>query len=217
MTPQNEMKKISILIADDHLLIRQAWSILLGSHADFSVVAECESGEEAVALAKTLQPDIILMDINLKGMNGIEATRQICTFAPGTKIVAVSLHSQPAYARKMMQMGAAGYVTKNSSRQEMIEAILQILSGKRYICKEIKDILSDQMLSGNPETGYQALSKREREIISSIRKGESSKEIATALGLSAKTVEVHRYNILKKLKIKNTAALIHFINTQQAD
>lgn len=211
------MKKTSVLIADDHQLIRQAWSFVLNMHPDFSIVGECESGEQAVALAKSLRPDIVLMDINLTGMNGIEATEQIRRFSPGTKVLAVSLHAQPAYARKMMQKGAMGYLTKNSPRQELMAAISHILAGKRYICKEIKDIVSEQMLNGSHNTGYNALTDRELEIISYIRKGESSKEIAVTLSLSAKTVEVHRYNILKKMKIKNTAALIYYMNTRQED
>jgi two-component system invasion response regulator UvrY len=158
------------------------------------------------------------MDINLPGMNGIEATQQIRKFSPGTKILGVSLHTQPTYARKMIQKGAMGYVTKNSSREEMFKALMEIQSGKKYICEEIKNILSEQVISGeDQQSGLNSLSQREIEIIAFIKKGNSSKEIADALSISVKTVEVHRYNILKKLNLKNAAALVNFINNSQLE
>jgi len=212
------MDKITILIADDHTLVRETWSFILNTDPRFSVIAESGSGEEAVELAKKLRPNIVIMDINLPGINGIEATQQIRKFSPGSRILGVSLHTQPTYARKMMQKGAMGYVTKNSSREEMFKAILEIQGGKKYICDEIKNILSEQVISGDdPQTGLNSLSQREIEIISYIKKGNSSKEIADTLNISVKTVEVHRYNILKKLNLKNAAALVNFINNSQLD
>lgn len=212
------MDKISILIADDHTLVRETWSFILNTDPRFTVVAESGSGEEAVELAKKLRPQIVIMDINLPGINGIEATQQIRKYSPGTKVLGVSLHTQPTYARKMMQKGAMGYVTKNSSREEMFKAIMEIQNGKKYICDEIKNILSEQVISGDdPQAGLNALSQREIEIIAYIKKGHSSKEIADALNISVKTVEVHRYNILKKLNLKNAAALVNFINNSQLD
>lgn len=212
------MEKISILIADDHTLVRETWSFILNTDARFSVIAESGSGEEAIELAKKLRPNIVIMDINLPGMNGIEATQQIRKYSPGTKILGVSLHTQPTYARKMIQKGAMGYVTKNSSREEMFKAIMEIQAGKKYICEEIKNILSEQVISGeDQQTGLNSLSQREIEIISYIKKGFSSKEIADSLSISVKTVEVHRYNILKKLNLKNAAALVNFINNSQLD
>ena len=212
------MDKITILIADDHTLVRETWSFILNTDPRFSVIAESGSGEEAVELAKKLRPNIVIMDINLPGINGIEATQQIRKFSPGSRILGVSLHTQPTYARKMMQKGAMGYVTKNSSREEMFKAILEIQGGKKYICDEIKNILSEQVISGDdPQTGLNSLSQREIEIISYIKNGHSSKEIADKLNISVKTVEVHRYNILKKLNLKNAAALVNFINNSQLD
>ena len=123
------MEKITILIADDHTLVRETWSFILNTDPRFSVIAESGSGEEAIELSKTLRPNIVIMDINLPGMNGIEATQQIRKYSPGTKILGVSLHTQPTYARKMIQKGAMGYVTKNSSREEMFKAIIEIQDG----------------------------------------------------------------------------------------
>src|SRR3954464_6123642 len=161
------MEKITILIADDHTLVRETWSFILNTDDRFNVVAESGSGEDAVELAKQLRPAIVIMDINLPGINGIEATQQIRKFSPGSKILGVSLHTQPTYARKMMQKGAMGYVTKNSSREEMFKAIMEVSNGKKYVCEEIKNILSEQVLSGDDQpTGLNTLSHREIQIIS---------------------------------------------------
>jgi two-component system invasion response regulator UvrY len=212
------MDKITILIADDHTLVRETWSFILNTDPRFTVIAESGSGEEAIELAKKLRPNIVIMDINLPGINGIEATQQIRKYSPGSKILGVSLHTQPTYARKMIQKGAMGYVTKNSSREEMFKAIIEIQGGKKYICDEIKNILSEQIISGeDQQSGLNSLSQREIEIISYIKKGNSSKEIADSLSISVKTVEVHRYNVLKKLNLKNAASLVNFINNSQLD
>jgi two-component system invasion response regulator UvrY len=212
------MEKITILIADDHTLVRETWSFILNTDPRFTVIAESGSGEEAIELSQKLRPNIVIMDINLPGMNGIEATQQIRKFSPASKILGVSLHTQPTYARKMIQKGAMGYVTKNSSKEEMFKAITEIHAGKKYICEEIKNILSDQVISGEEQnTGLNSLSQREIEVISYIKKGDSSKEIAETLNISVKTVEVHRYNVLKKLNLKNAAALVNFINNSQLE
>lgn len=212
------MEKISILIADDHTLVRETWSFILNTDERFKVIAECGSGEEAVELARKLHPNIVIMDINLPGMNGIEATQLIRKVSPASHILGVSLHTQPTYARKMIQKGAMGYVTKNSSKEEMFKAIIEVQAGHRYICEEIKNILSEQVINGeDQQSGLNALSQREIEIINHIKQGFSSKEIAESLELSVKTVEVHRYNILKKLNLKNAAALVNYINNSQLE
>jgi len=206
-------EKITILITDDHVLIREIWTFILNKDPKFTVVAECSSSEEAIEKTRTLRPDIVIMDINLPGMNGVDATRQIRKYSPGSKILGVSMHSQPTYVRTMMKNGASGYVTKNSTREEMFQAILEIHAGKEYICAEIKNILSEQMINEEQvNTGINGLSKREIECIAYIKKGFSSKEIAYELCISPKTVEVHQYNIFKKLNLKNAASLMHLIN-----
>ena len=210
------MKKITILITEDHTLIRQTWNFLLNSDPRLQVIADCGSGEEAVEIAGKMRPDVVIMDINLRGISGIEATPLIRKYSPGSKILGVSLHSQPAYARKMIQQGAMGYVTKNSSGEEMIKAIVEVHNNRKYICDEIKSILSEQMVNGDsPSEGLNSLSKREIDIIGYIKQGFSSREIADSINISVKTVEVHRYNILKKLKMKNVAALVNYINNSQ--
>jgi two-component system invasion response regulator UvrY len=212
------MKKVSIMIVDDHTLIRETWSFLLGKNENFDVVAECGDGERAVELARDKRPDIVLLDINMAPMSGFDVLKMIRKYSPGSKIIGVSMHSQPAYAKKMLRLGAKGYVTKNSPRQEMLTAISEVTNNHVYICQEVKNILSDQLLHGdqaNPDINN--LSDREMQIVRALKEGLSSKEIASELSISLKTVEVHRHNILKKLKLKNTVSLINFINSQAFD
>jgi DNA-binding NarL/FixJ family response regulator len=210
------MEKITILITDDHTLVRQSWAMLINSDPRFQVVAECGSGEEAIEVAKKIRPDVVLMDINLTGISGFEATALLRKYAPGSKILAVSLHTLPVYARKMIQAGAMGYVTKNSSHEEMGIAIVEIYNGRKYICREIKETLSRQAIMDKDEPrGLDGISKRELDIIGFLKKGLSSKEIAQSINLSVKTVEVHRYNILKKLGLPNVASLVNYVNNCQ--
>jgi two-component system invasion response regulator UvrY len=207
------MDKITILIADDHKLIRETWSFILNSDPRFQVVSQCSNGEEAIAEAQKLRPKIALLDINMTPITGLEATQQIRKYSPATKIIGVSMHSQPAYVKKLLKLGAHGYVTKNSPQNEMFEAIVEVNKGGRYICSEVKTILSEQAFEEDSNTGVNSLSNRELEIIKLIKEGLSSKEISTQLNISLKTVEVHRHNILKKLNLKNSAALVNFINS----
>ena len=147
-------------------------------------------------------------------MSGFDATEQIRKLSPQTKVIGVSMHSQPAYARKMLQVGAQGYVTKNSSKDEMVKAILEVDKGNKYVCDEIRNIITDQLTEKEGEgPDIHSLTEREMQIIHFIKSGNSSKEIAMELDISLKTVEVHRHNILKKLKLKNAASLVNFINS----
>ncbi|WP_407524678.1 response regulator transcription factor [Lacibacter sp. MH-610] len=205
------MEKITILIADDHKLIRETWSFILNSDPRFQVIAQCSNGEEAISLAQQMRPKVVLLDINMTPVSGIEATEQIRKYSPASKIIGVSMHSQPAYVKKLLKLGAHGYVTKNSPQQEMFEAIVEVSKGNRFICSEVKTILSEQAFE-DEGSGANALSARELEIIKLIKNGLSSKEISTELNISLKTVEVHRHNILKKLNLKNSAALVNYIN-----
>ena len=210
------MQKISILLVDDHRLIRDSWSFILNSDPRFEVIGETSNGEEAIRIAREKRPDIILMDVNMTPINGFDATKQIRKFSPGSRIIGVSMHSMPAYAKRMLQLGAMGYVTKNSSKDEMINAVLEVHNGHKFICDEVKTILAQQELEEGTTTtnDLNNLSRRELDIINLIKEGHSSKEIALKLDISLKTVEVHRYNILKKLNLKNTVYLVNFINTQ---
>jgi DNA-binding NarL/FixJ family response regulator len=209
------MEKITILLVDDHKLVRESWSFILNSDPRFQVVGETSDVNEAVKIAKEQNPRIVLMDINMSPINGFEGTKMIRKYSPGSRIIGISMHSMPAYARRMLHAGALGYLTKNSSKDEMLKAIVEVNGGRKYVCEEVKNILAQQELeedTGKPDMN--ALSQRELDVVKLIREGMSSKEIARQLDISLKTVEVHRYNILKKLNLKNTAALVNFINAQ---
>jgi DNA-binding NarL/FixJ family response regulator len=211
------MEKISVLIADDHKLIRDTWSFIINNDPRFQVIAECGDSEQAVEAARIKRPNIVLMDINMMPISGFEATEKIRKVSPASKIIGVSMHSQPAYAKKMLQIGARGYVTKNSSKEEMMKAILEVHQGNKYICEEIKNNISELVLEENKDVpNVNALTEREIQIINLIKDGQSSKEIAGHLNISLKTVEVHRHNVLKKLKLKNSASLVNFINNTAA-
>ena len=206
------VKKTSIMIVDDHTLIRETWSFLLGKNENFDVVAECGEGARAIELARDRRPDVILLDINMAPMSGFDVLKMIRKYSPSSKIIGVSMHSQPAYAKKMLRLGAKGYVTKNSPRQEMLEAIAEVSNNRIFICQEVKNILSDQLLNGDqPNADINNLSDREMQIVRALKEGLSSKEIASSISVSLKTVEVHRHNILKKLKLKNSSKLVNFI------
>ena len=137
-----KMDAIRIIIADDHAQVRKTWKMLLQTDKQIDVIAECSSGDEVIISARELNPDVILMDINMSPTNGFDATKAILSTQPQIKIIGVSINNQPAYARHMIEMGAKGYVTKNSSKEEMLTAIKEALEGKTYICKEVKDKMS---------------------------------------------------------------------------
>ncbi len=207
------MKKITLAVIDDHKLIRQMWVKLFADNGEIEITGESGTLQEAIEMIKIKRPDIVLLDINLPDASGLDAVPLIRKFSPGTRIIAVSMINQPAYAKKMLRMGAKGYVTKNSSRDEMFKAIDEVMNGRVFVCAEIKNILSDQLLMGEiNEPTVKDLSLREIEIIKLIKDGLSSKEISASLNISVRTVEVHRHNILRKLKLKNAPSLINFIN-----
>ncbi len=208
------MNKISVVIVEDHQMVREMWVQLFTVKKEIEVVGKTGGFDEAIEMIRIKRPDIVLLDINLPGASGLDAVPLIRKFSPGSRIIAVSMHSQPAYAKKMLQMGAKGYVTKNSSHEEMFAAIDAVMNGKTFVCMEIKNIISDQAMQEQPAgPTTKELSLREIEVIKLLKDGLSSKEIAERLLISSRTAEVHRHNILKKLGLKNTASLISFINT----
>lgn len=211
------MKKITVVIVDDHRLVREMWMQMFALSQTIEVTGESGVFNEAIEIIKLKRPQIVLLDINLHQASGMDAVPLIRKFSPGTKIIAVSMHNEPVYAKKMFRLGAKGYVTKNSSHHEIFQAINEVINGGTFICSEIKDILSAKLVTGESnEPDVKILSLREIEITRLIKEGLSSKEIASKLNISARTAEVHRHNILKKLKLKNTASLINFINKSDA-
>ena len=147
------MGKITLLLVDDHKLIRDSWSIILNADPRFEVIGETSDVDQAVEFVKTKKPDLILMDINMSPVNGFDATKIILRDVPEALVVAISMHALPAYARRMFQMGAKGYVTKNSSKEEFVAAILEVKAGNKFICEEIKNIVAQQELEDGGEIG----------------------------------------------------------------
>jgi DNA-binding NarL/FixJ family response regulator len=138
-----EAKQIRVVIVDDHKMLRETWKMILQMDNRIQVIKDCDSGEEAVDCALNLHPDVMLMDINMAPMNGFEATEKIASINPDIKIIGISINNQPTYVRHLIQLGAKGYVTKNSSKEEMIEAILEVTKGNTFFCKDVDDKLGD--------------------------------------------------------------------------
>ena len=208
------MKKISIMLVDDHTLIRESWRAMLAITENMEIVAECGDGRLAGELAKNMRPDIVLLDLNMKPMSGFEVLTIIRRLSPLSKIIGLSMRSEPALAKKLLRSGAKGYLTKNSPRHEMIDAINEVNKGKIYICQEVQTLLSAQTSDDdNKPPDINCLSATELQLLTLLCAGETSKEIAIKSGISTKTVEVHRHNILKKMKLKSTTALIKYVHS----
>lgn len=204
---------ISIVIVDDHRLIRQMWASMFADITGIIVAGEAGTLAGAVEMIKEKIPDIVLLDINLGKESGMDAVPLIRKFSPGTRIIAASMHNQSAYVKKMLQLGAKGYVTKNSPFEEMLTAIEEVMKGNLYVCEEIKNISAEEVMNLDTDApNIKKLSFREIEVIRLMKDGLASKAIALQLNIAIRTVEVHRHNILKKLQLKNTASLINFIN-----
>lgn len=213
----NMAKKIKIVIADDHLLIAETWATLINMDPDFEVVKVFDNTQTLIEEISEIKPDIAILDININPFSGIEATKMIRRLAPGTKIIGVSMHNQPSFAKKMMRNGAMGYVTKSSNKNEMYEAIRSVMKGEKYICAEIQRNITNQVLMDDDENKLSRLTEREIEIIKLIKNGSTNKEIAEKLFLSPRTVETHRARILKKLDLKNSLSLVKYINESFMD
>lgn len=210
-------KKIRIIIADDHLLIAETWATLINMDPDFEVVKVYDNTKTMIDEITELKPDVAILDININPFSGIESTKMIKKLAPGTRIIGVSMHNQPSFAKKMMRNGAMGYVTKNSTKIEMYDAIRAVMKGDKYICAEIQKNITNQMLVDDDDNKLSTLTEREIEIIKLIKNGSTNKEIADQLFLSPRTVETHRARILKKLDLKNSLSLVKYINDSFMD
>jgi DNA-binding NarL/FixJ family response regulator len=205
------MKKIEVFIIDDHSLFRDTLSFMMNKDGRFKVIGSTHDADIAFASAKEKEPDIILMDINMAPVDGFKLTERLLAYSAKFKIIAISMHALLTYARSMLQTGAWGYMTKNSAIEELFACIIEVYNGKKYVCSEIRDVLVNLELH-SLSSGMNALSNRELGVARLLKEGLSSKDIASRLEIASKTVEAHRYNILKKLKLKNTAALVNFTN-----
>jgi DNA-binding NarL/FixJ family response regulator len=205
---------ITIFLADDHTIVRQGLAKLLEAEPGLQVIGEAENGREAVRKVEKLKPDIILMDIAMPILNGIEATRQIKKICPQTKVIILSMHSHDLYINELFSLGASGYLLKNSTGADIIKAIHAAITGDTFLSPSISRRVIEDYVSlkkkSPQEVLYSKLSNREREVFQMIAEGRSTKEISDILCVSPSTVKTHRSNIMDKLKMNNTSQLIQF-------
>jgi DNA-binding NarL/FixJ family response regulator len=200
-----------IVIAEDHTILREGLRALLSSNPDFEIVGEAEDGREAIRCVEKLKPHLVLTDLSMPRMNGMDAIRDIKRKSPGTKILVLTVHKTEEYILATLQAGADGYLSKDSTHAELLAAVKHVLSGKHYISPGISDKVLEGYLEGRKtlktKTAWETLTQREREILKLIAEGYKNKEIADDLCISVKTVEKHRANLMEKLSLHNVQAL----------
>ena len=204
---------IKILLADDHKITRQGLRSLLEKQSDMAVVAEAEDGRTAVQMVEKLSPDVVIMDVSMPDLNGIEATRQIISRNSKVKIIALSMHSDRLFVTEMLKSGACGYLLKDCAFEELAGAIRAVVDGKTYLSPAISGVVVDDYLhrlSKNDSPNGQILTNREREVLQLLAEGKSTKQIALKLHISVKTVETHRRQMMDKLDIHTVAELTKY-------
>lgn len=206
------MSQIKIILADDHTVIRSGLRALLERQPDFTVVAEAEDGRQAIQLAAAHAPDVIVMDVAMPNLNGIEATRQIATAQPKVAIVVLSMHSDESYVMRALKAGARGYLLKDSAEADLIQAIRTVVLGKSFFSPAISKMLLEDygrnLQQRGMEDSYDLLTPREREVLQLAAEGKSNKEVAALLNLSLYTVETHRTNLMQKLNLHSVPEMI---------
>ena len=203
---------IRILLADDHQILRQGLRTLLEKQPDIEVVAEAEEGRKAVQLARELSPDVVIMDIAMPDLNGIEATRQIITEIPGVKVVALSMHSDRRFVARMLKAGASGYLLKDCAFEELVRAVRTVAVGRIYLSPGIVDVVIEDYLRRLQENDFpfSLLTPREREVFQLLAEGKTKRQIASRLHVSVRTVDSHRQHIMSKLGIRSVAELTKY-------
>lgn len=205
------MKKIRILLADDHKLMRSGLRLLIEQQPDLTVVGEAADGREAVALAKSLRPDVAVMDISMPNLNGIEAAHQITQSHAELAVIVLSMHPDESYVLRALKAGAKGYLLKDSAESDLITAVRAVARGKSFFSPAVSKVLLDDYIRklkrSGAEDAYDLLTPREREVLQLVVEGKSNKEVANLLNLSVYTVETHRSNIMQKLNLKGVPEL----------
>ena len=200
---------ITLLLVDDHELVRTGIRRILEDVDDFKVIGEVNNGEEAIKFCRQQSPDIVMMDMNMPGIGGLEATKQILRFADGTRIIVLSIHKENPIPGKVMEIGAFGYLTKDAEPNEMINAIRKVSVGQKYIAPDIAQQIAISRLSKAEDNPFEQLSNRELEITLMLTKGAKVPDIATHLNISAKTVNTYRYRMFEKLNVSSDVELTH--------
>ncbi len=204
---------IRIILADDHTILREGLNSSLQKREDMEVVGQADNGMETVEMAKELSPHVIVMDIGMPDLNGIEATRQILRDSPDVKIIGLSMHSGKRFVTEMFKAGAKGYLPKDSEFDELVEAINAVMDGKTYLSPAITGVVVDNFVKASPESqssAFSVLTPREREVLQLMAEGNATKQIGRRLHISPKTVEAHRLRIMDKLEIDNVAQLTKY-------
>ena len=209
-----EMKKISVLLADDHRILREGIRSLLEKVPDIEVVGEAADGGDAVAKAQQLSPDVVLMDITMPGLNGLEATRQIKALRPATKVLILTMHESNQYISQFLRSGASGYVLKETAASELVGAVRAVHQGDAYLYPSVARKLLEEYLvkvqNGEERDSYDGLTERERGVLKLIAEGKTNKEIAERLSLSVRTVQAHRANLMGKLHMHDRTELVRY-------
>jgi DNA-binding NarL/FixJ family response regulator len=207
--------RIKLLVVDDHPVVRKGISLCLAQHEDFEIVGEAADGREAVRKARELQPDIVLMDINMPQMSGLAVTELLRRELPHIKVLILSVNGTAESVLRMVQSGARGYVLKEAAPEELVRAVETVQAGESYFSHDVARVALNQFVRGGGEApGTPQLTAREREVLTQIAEGLSNKEIATQLGVGVRTVETHRERIMRKLDIHNVAGLTKFAIAQ---
>lgn len=209
---KNEMK-INVMIADDHMIVRDGLRSLLEKQSDIKVVTEADNGRDALKYAQQLSPDVIIMDIGMQGLNGIDATRQIIGQMPDVKVLALSMYADKQFIKGMLKAGASGYMLKDGASRELVDAIRIVANSKIFISPSIAGVVTEDYLEHLAEKDasvYSVLTSREVEVLQLLAEGRSTKQAASTLNVSIKTIETHRQNIMKKLDINNIVDLIKY-------
>ena len=205
--------RIKVLLVDDHAMIREGLRSLLDKQPGMEVIADADDGRKAIELVREHLPDIIVMDITMRGLNGIEATRQITQEFPSVKVIALSIHSKRRYVTDMLSAGASGYVLKECLFDELVQAIQAVVTGDRYLSPRITDVVVDdyvRRLSTIDNSPLETLTSRQREVLQLVAEGKSTKQIALELHVSTKTIEANRRQIMDKLDIHSIAELTKY-------
>jgi len=205
---------IKIMLADDHQIVRQGLRNLLAAEPDMQVVAEADNGRQVLPLVEKFGPDIVIMDITMPGLNGIEATRQILAERTGVKVIALSMHSDSLFVLNMLKAGASGYLLKDCALEDLVRAIRTVVGHKTYLSPGISDVVIKDFVSGwdhaDPSGAFSVLTAREREVLQLMAEGKSTNQIADCLCVSVKTVESHRKQIMSKSGIRSVAELTKY-------
>jgi two-component system, NarL family, response regulator NreC len=200
---------IRILLADDHALVRHGFRMILAAQPDMEIAGEAGNGREAIDLVQKLKPDVVVMDVTMPELNGIEATRRLIELSPRTRVLALSMHKDNVYVREILRAGARGYLLKDSADADLIAAVRAVAKGEGYLSPGVSDaVLSDYRR--HVTDPLDLLTTREREVLQLIAEGKTNKEIATSLNLSVYTVEAHRGRVMEKLNLHSTGELVRF-------